>query len=209
MPKRLARAERWLALPIAVLATLLVADAVRASEQDQQIIAQSKISIERIVNVYDVYGSTAWEIRQSLDANRPLINDGRWDAQVASRINWHYPYINEGGICRAGPITTDVRINFTYPRWANAEHQSPQLIQEWERYMVDLQVHEDGHAQIWIEVASEISDTISNLTAPDCVSLEEAADKTGVEVIEKTKQRDEKYDKDTLNGKTQGAVFPR
>ena len=69
--------------------------------------------------------------------------------------------------------------------------------------------HEDGHKAIGTNAADYIRDAGFKLPPePLCSELARSVDKMTSEILERYRQREREYDRDTDHGRTQGARFP-
>jgi len=165
-------------------------------------------SIETVY--YRIEGDMAWDLRRQMDRHGPLDDDGRrWSALTDWHIHWRYRYVRSNGQCAAGPVTVELEINYTLPNWRPPASAPEELVERWDAYMVALQTHEDGHAEIAAQAAQAVQETMRALPAyPTCQALEREADALGESILDDFRQRQAEYDRLTEHGKTQGAHFP-
>lgn len=164
----------------------------------------SQVSIEHAqIIYYDVTGSTADQIRASMDRLRPKDPyDGNRpvDAYTDWHISWTWPgYGTEDCDLSAADIT--YRISVTLPRWKAPADISPELPGKWERYIQSLTVHEKGHVDNLVSQYPGVLTAIQNAT---CSTAEAAAQ----EALQPLREFDSSYDRETNHGATQGATFP-
>jgi predicted secreted Zn-dependent protease len=164
----------------------------------------TQVSIEHAqILYYDISGSTASELRASMDSLRPKDPyDGNRpvDAYTGWYISWNWPgYGTEN--CDLSAAVVTYQINVTLPRWQAPAGASPELIVTWERYIQNLSVHEKGHVNNVVSNYPGILTVIQNAT---CSTAETAAQKA----LESLREFDVNYDRETNHGATQGAVFP-
>ena len=157
------------------------------------------------IHWYDIEGDTEAELRAQLDVKGP---EGH-DAYTAWHVTWRFPFTQTGEGCTTGPVTTDVHINVTLPRWRGPADERDPVVRRWRRYLDALKEHESGHRETGFRAATDISDTLPGLPPkPTCEAAEEAANATAREVLERYRTADTDYDEETRHGATQGAVFP-
>jgi predicted secreted Zn-dependent protease len=177
---------------------LLLAHAVHASP---------KVSVE--TQYYEVSGSNANEIRQSINANRKTLVSGQtFDAYTVWLVRWQYHWMASGRLCQMEQVRTSVNITFMLPKWVDREDADSNLKAHWDRYYTALIKHEEGHQQTGIEAATEIQNKLQKLKASSCEKLQKKADEMGKELIKKYNLRDIEFDKNTNHGMNDGAVFP-
>ena len=162
------------------------------------------------IHWYDIEGDTEAELRVQLDARGPEDSHGqRHDAYTAWHVTWRFPFSQNEEGCSTGPVTTDVHINVTLPRWRGPADERDPVVRRWRRYLDALEEHESGHRETGFRAATDISDTLPGLPPkPTCEAAEEAANATAREVLERYRTADTDYDEETRHGATQGAVFP-
>ena len=159
---------------------------------------------------YAVGGSTPQAMRSQLNQVSPVVEDGqRFDGKTYWYVRWSYYYANKGNRCRITQAKSSVEVEFTLPQWQQPTNAPRSLVNQWQRYMSALQLHEDGHKDHGIAAAQEVLAAIKNLPDyPSCPELETAANAAGKSIIQRYNQKDIEYDRVTQHGATQGAIFP-
>ncbi len=160
---------------------------------------------------YPVVGTTTAQIRQSLDRNTPVRQNGKpFDAYTKWDVDWRLQWAHDGkGTCRVTEVTTVVRIRQTFPRLETAGDVAPQLAERWERYMRALVEHEAGHAAVGLEAAREIEQQLAQLgDRPSCDRLETGANVLAREIIARHALLEAQYDAASNYGERDGARFP-
>ena len=172
---------------------------------------QPNISIKNVF--YTVEGSTPQEIRTSLNKLRPQMQDSnnhkRYDAYTQWFVKWNYFYQTQNNRCLIKTAQVNADIITTMPKWKVNSKASKSVKNQWERYIVALKQHEEGHQKNGINASKEILKTINNL--PDyssCTQLGTAVNAASNRIIKKYNQKDLEYDRITQHGATQGATFP-
>jgi predicted secreted Zn-dependent protease len=155
---------------------------------------------------YDVAGASADELRAQLDLHGPT---GQQDAYTDWWVQWRYDRVQAANGCELRSLAVTLDVTFTFPRWSPPDDAAPGLRERWEDYLAALRVHEEGHKEIALRAANEIAAALSSLPAsPSCAELEQAADGTGERILERYRQQELSYDRQTDHGATQGARFP-
>lgn len=171
--------------------------------------AEPEIAVQK--TVYQVSGTTAAQIRQSLNRNSPVRQHGqsfdaytRWD--VDWRLRWAY---DADGTCRPTTVSTLVRIHYTLPGLQGIDSLAVELAERWKRYMVELVAHEEGHAKMGIEAAREIEQQLSVLgQRSSCDQLDAEAKALVSDIIARYSLLDDQYDTDILYDQRTGPRFP-
>ena len=160
---------------------------------------------------YAVDGMTAAQIRQALDRNSPVRQNGKtFDAHTRWNVEWQF-YWNSGGdgSCRLTTVTTTVRIQYTLPRLQASEDRPPNLERRWSEYIRALVAHEEAHADLGIDAAREVEQRLSQMDGrPSCQQLESDANALAREIIARYARMEERYDAETDHGAKEGARFP-
>lgn len=160
---------------------------------------------------YSIAGTSASELRSQMNRLGPY-DEGegrRYDARTDWRVTWSYRYGMQNGFCAMQRVNTQVGITFTLPQWKSSAGAERSLVQDWQRYMASLQLHEDGHKDHGVRAAQDVQHTLRQLPhAVSCGILEANARAAARAVIQTYNAKDLEYDHITRHGYTQGAVFP-
>ncbi len=158
---------------------------------------------------YDIQGDSDTELRAQMDAKGPELDGDRHDAYTSWHVTWKFPFVKNDEGCTTGPVTTDVRVVVTLPRWLGYADVNDPLVRRWIRYLDALQEHESGHRLTGINAASDITEQLPQLPPkPTCPEAEETANALARKILEGHRARDVEYDAETKHGATQGATFP-
>lgn len=158
---------------------------------------------------YDIQGDTEAELRAEMDAKGPEVDGVRNDAYTRWHVTWRFPYVRSEEGCATGPVTADVRVVVTLPRWLGYQDESDPLMRRWRKYLEALKTHEGGHRDTGFDAASELGVELSALPPqPTCDQAEEVANALAMKILEKYRKADVDYDNETRHGEAQGALFP-
>lgn len=152
---------------------------------------------------YEVTGSTAQELRASMNEFRPKDpHDGNHpvDAYTDWYVSWSWLGYGTGN-CDLSTASVTHNINIILPHWAAPVNVSLELIAKWKKYIQSLVAHETGH------VANVVNNYLSVKTAiqsATCLTADAEAQKA----LASLREFDARYDRETKHGETQGAVFP-
>jgi predicted secreted Zn-dependent protease len=152
------------------------------------------------IHWYDIEGDTEAELREQLDARGPEIDGSRHDAYTSWYVTWRYPDSHSEAGCSTGPVTADVKVVVTLPRWKGFTDENDPLVRRWRRYLEALKTHESGHRETGFRAALPPQAT--------CELASQVADETARKILDEYRARDVEYDAETNHGITQGAVFP-
>jgi predicted secreted Zn-dependent protease len=143
------------------------------------------------------------KLAPQINAQTPIRQDGVHYARTQWNVSWRFRW-NEGpGGCRFTSVNVNLRTEITLPRLNGA---SPQQAALFERFMPALREHETGHHQIAQEAARAIDAQLRGIPAMDtCPALEAQANRDAQRILERYREKERQYDRDTGHGKTQGA----
>ncbi len=168
--------------------------------------AQSTDAFAGIPNItftyYEVSGTTATELRRSIDKARPADpkNGDRFDALSHWRVAWAWK--SDGKTkCDLSATTLSFSATVLMPRLAAPDSLSPELRARWDHYIAALETHEAGHVRHAYDHHGEVLTAIKGAT---CETVSKAAQAA----IDKIDEYNIEYDRQTRHGETQGAVFP-
>lgn len=161
------------------------------------------------IKYYDVRGSSIEELRRDVFTRGPYDSSGRRFAGWAEwRIQWRFDRKEIPQGCAIANAVVEAHVNYTLPRWVDADDTPIELQDTWNRFLEALTLHEQGHGQLARELASEIEFAIKSLPPePTCDELDRSVNVLANRMIREDKSQ-EAYDLATGHGRTQGAAFP-
>ena len=215
----------YLFLFLAMLVSLCVSPAMAGQENAEAPVVVAKFSdkgqfpgknldfkteINEKYEFYDVSGDTAKEIRRQMSSNGTKWDDGEtYDALTTWEIKYRYGTSTENGRCYVSSAKTDVGIIFRYPHWTTSSGAPEKLVNRWNEYMGNLRTHENGHKDLAVQTARDISEGLSAMGSfGSCGELDKAAKALAQGKLAQLKRSQKEYDSTTRHGETQGAVFP-
>ncbi len=158
---------------------------------------------------YDISGLTKKALNQQMAKLGPECDDTNCFASADWAIDWTYP-IADGSTCE--PVSVEVSIKYTLPRWANKNQASVSLQKDWDNFIVKLKAHEEHHKDIAVKWGNLFLDEINKINTQNYQSCRELEDiiseyhATG-KIIMGCTQETEKYDDDTNHGILEGIVL--
>ena len=172
------------------------------------VMAEPEIQIQK--RYYPAAGQTSAQIRQSLDRNTPVRQNGKpFDAYTQWDVDWQFWWAYDGdGTCRITKVTSVIRIRQTFPYLENTSDLAPQQADRWGRYMIALVEHEKGHVALGVDAARKIEHQLSQMgDRPSCDQLESEANALARDIIARYARLEAQYDADTNYGERDGARF--
>lgn len=160
------------------------------------------------VDYYDIEGSRKKDLIKEMKKKGVKEKKGRFHAHTNWRVNWNYRYAPASDGCRIHSVTTDLVIQYFFPRWIPPEGVSPDLVEKWESYYAALKAHEEGHAEIGRKAAREIEVLLPGLgKGLSCGQIRGAVDAEGERILNQYREEEADYDAITRSGRTQGAYL--
>ena len=148
---------------------------------------------------YSVMGSTAKELRSSINANRGQDYDGF--------TNWNIEWSVSNCAAPTWSITLDV--GYRLPKWDPPANADRVLVAQWQRYSDALHCHEYGHGELGLKCAQRLYAELLALPGNgSCSALSSSAKSTFDLVLSDCRTGETKYDADTKHGATMGAILP-
>ena len=159
---------------------------------------------------YEVGGSSEKDLRCEMSQKCIKWNDGKkYDSVTSWKVKWDYGYDRAPQTCSADSFRVTVAITFRYPKWGRPSDAPQQLVDKWDSYMKNLIAHENGHRDMAVEAAADLSRAVAELpTASTCSELDRQVQMMYRARMMKLKEDEVEYDTATNHGYKQGAVFP-
>ncbi len=189
-------------------------DAVLAGNGVASWEVNKNILIPPIVNekyvYYDVCGLCENDIQCDLKKKCIKWTDGeKYDSVTSWKIKWDYGRNRVAGACSAEAFTVTVDIVFRLPRWERTKDAPRALADKWDTYMKNLMTHENGHRDLAVAAATDLTrDVVELAPAQTCDELDRRIDDLSRIRMEKLDEAQKEYDVKTDHGRKQGAVFP-
>jgi predicted secreted Zn-dependent protease len=159
---------------------------------------------------YEVCGSCEKDLQCEMNQKGIKWDDGKkYDSVTTWKVKWDYGYDRAPQTCSADSFRVTVEILFRLPKWTRTGDAPQQLVDKWDSYMKNLVMHENGHRDMAVEAAADLSRSVAELPpAPTCVELDREVQNLCRARLKKLKEEEKEYDAITNHGYAQGAVFP-
>jgi predicted secreted Zn-dependent protease len=159
---------------------------------------------------YEIRGASEKELRNQMCRNGCALYDGeKYDSVTTWRWKLNYGYDRTPQTCAVDSFRVALEIDYRYPKWVRGNDAAQPLVDKWDGYMKRLVMHENGHRNLAVDAAAELSRIVAQLPpARSCAELDREVRTLGHERMEKLNADEKSYDETTGHGKTQGAVFP-
>jgi len=155
------------------------------------------------VTYYDVAGRTVEGIGRAIRLQG--LTDARDGKPVDAKANWwmdwRWDNQGEGNACRPANVTVGFHAAIILPRLTDASHLPSYDRAKWDAYIKALRQHEANHVRHALDRTGEVAEAIR---ASRC----DLADGVAKAIVVRIGEQDAEYDRTTLHGVTEGAVFP-
>jgi predicted secreted Zn-dependent protease len=169
--------------------------------------SDSRLAVIRTESTYVVTGRTAGDLSRAFRTIGPLGNDGkRFAARTDWNIKWDYRYARRNRRIAIESFKVTLTVQMILPEWRPPADADRRMREEWTRYIENLSRHEEGHADIALESARKVIQTLDSFPAARTgAELRDSANAACHALIEECRQRNTAYDDATRHGRTQGA----
>lgn len=157
---------------------------------------------------YRITGSTPAELRRSMLDAGPEEGGGRFYAYTSWHVRWRYDYAPSGGVCRMDDVDVRFRSRIQLPRWDPPADADDRTVSAWRDFVTALREHEYGHRDIGARAARDILERLRSMTVRRCDDMSERANAEAHGILDLYRLREDRYDRTTNHGETQGAIWP-
>jgi predicted secreted Zn-dependent protease len=182
------------------LSALLVAALIAiASPQDGFVVREHR-------TFYDVRAHDLESLRKrmrALQLHGPNDDPSSGMTTQQMEVAYELEHVPEGCRMRDPVVTVDIEI--VLPRLVT--HVGVEVRKRWEKMLVGLTTHEDGHRENILVASRELYDALLALPPGECKALQRDARHLKEHVLLKLQIRDQRYDERTKHGVTQGSVL--
>jgi predicted secreted Zn-dependent protease len=203
-------------LPLAIAASVFAAEnAVDIASLDKTTrFPQAKSILPPIVSekyeYYEIRGNSEDQLRSEMCRCGCRWKDGKtYDSETSWHVKWDYDHDRAPQACSINSFRATVDISSRYPRWVRTGDVPQSLAAKWDNYMKSLVAHENGHRNMVVEAATDLSRAVAELPpAPTCAELDRMVQSLCHERLNKLDAEAKSYDEATRHGIVQGAFFP-
>lgn len=172
-------------------------------------VLKAEPSIDIRTRFYTVSGTDSASIHRSIQRNGPIGNDGRrYHAYTQWKIDWNYRWTQTQLNCRLSQLSVDLEIHYLLPELQAVESLPSRLRNNWERYYTALYRHEQQHSDYGIQAAQELEQQLSAIGVRPCGELEDELIQSAQRVLDKYRELEKAFDRDTDHGIRQGVMLP-
>lgn len=169
-------------------------------------VAAAEVREEISYDYYPVAVPAGDSLLAALNRATPIRQAGKvYHGNARWWVTWQFWWQAESRGCRIDRVEVQLTATILLPRLDSAD-QGQQA--RFDDYLAALKEHELGHLGFGQRAAREIGWGIRKLgSASSCDELEATANEVGQRVLSYYQQQDERYDRVTGHGRTQGAVL--
>jgi predicted secreted Zn-dependent protease len=200
---------------------LAVALTAAAGEENHESAGSARILSQRQDNIappllnekyeyYEVCGYCEKDVQRDLQKKCLTWKDGkRYDSVTNWQLKWDYDHNRAGQNCSPDSFRVTVNVTYHLPKWVPTGETPRQLVDKWDGYMKNLLVHEQGHRDIAVKAAAELTREVAQLPpALACADLDREIQELSRKQMRILDKKERQYDEATNHGYTQGAMFP-
>lgn len=157
---------------------------------------------------YDYYTARVRDgesLQMALSRATPIrVSGRRYHGYARWQVDWRFWWTQTpSGSCRIDRVEVSMTGRIQLPSIAGGTAAQRD---RFERYVRALDVHEQGHLDFGRRAAGEIERVLLGMTdARGCGQLEAAANEQGDRILERYQALEDRYDRETGHGRTQGA----
>jgi len=159
---------------------------------------------------YEVRGCCEEEIHCDLKQKCITWKDGyKYDSLTSWDMKWDHGFDQVSETCTITSFKPIVEITYRYPKWKQTDDASRSLIEKWDQYLKNLIIHENGHRDLVVVAANDLSRAVAQLSpTSSCTDLDRSIRTLFRKRMTKMNEDQRNYDETTKHGTAQGAVFP-
>jgi predicted secreted Zn-dependent protease len=164
-------------------------------------------AVTETLEYYDIRGACEKDLRLQLRNNGTPWQDGKkYDSHTIWSIAWEYEYDRGSGNCSPESFRVSVDVAFRYPKWVDQGAAPMTLANKWEDYLQNLVRHENGHRDIAVQTAAQITRAVAGMhAAPTCADLDREITALSRRYMKILNEAQRQYDAVTDHGAVQGA----
>ncbi len=172
-----------------------------------------QVGLKKVIDnpqYYQVYGYTAADVRKQLSDCGPLSDgDGKFAGSTSYAINWAVSYsVATDDKCTVASAAVGLHVSQVLPQWNNSAYATTGYASRWQAFVDNLQTHENGHRDLYIDYATQLQRVLQNLSQSNCADFMNHANSQADAILVQLRQADEAYDQRTNHGALQGAIVP-
>ncbi len=159
---------------------------------------------------YDIKGNCEKDLRSQMRRKGVNWSDGMtYDSMTSWHVKWDYDYDRTPRGCSTEGFRVIVDITFLYPKWTPEGGAPEALVEKWGGYIKHLEDHENGHRDLAVEAAVQLSRAVAALPpVHTCAEVDHYVKALCRERMDMLNDEEKTYDETTVHGSKQGALFP-
>lgn len=168
----------------------------------------SGITLDSEEVLYPIKGSTQKALSHEMRKYGPRIGNRTRTASTVPIVELDFSVHRRHGVCFLSTVRVHLRVRTHLPDWVDRDDASGELVIAWDKFLVNLRQHEQGHLKSFVLLAHAIQERLEALPPqhPPCDDARERADALVEDLVTASNAYTWLYDYMTDHGKTQGAV---
>jgi predicted secreted Zn-dependent protease len=166
-----------------------------------------RVSVDTVY--FDVVGRTPrdWIVSMYVNGSRAGVpRPYQAITEWSTRYSYSMARMTTRG-CMAVSPSVELQLRFKLPRLRADSGSDSLALTEWARYDRALNQHEEGHATLAVQAASELADSVASIRAPTCALMAARLTDANRELRARYLTLQEAYDERTGHGQRQGVAF--
>ncbi|WP_406545920.1 DUF922 domain-containing protein [Succinimonas sp.] len=168
-------------------------------------------NVNRNTTFYDVSAETPEDLHDIIEDSAPVNanTNKRSIVKVSYAINWNLDVRQEPDKCEFYGADINVDITTVMPNWMEVREQSPDVQEQWSRYLADASKYSSRHDPIIIKASKKLAQKIRYVGKKRfCNDLIEAVNAIGDESLSGAEKMMARYKSETGNGRLMGVQVP-
>jgi len=179
--------------------------------QTDEIALPEGITLNSTIDYYDVSAPSFAKLGKRLKSAAPVRDDGKVTvSDTTSSWKVGIETITEPGLCTTEDVVMTLNTITSAPRWIEFESAPYEEQKAWKAFEAGLQAHADGHISIDVQTITAIREALLSVQpGTSCAILKTEMSMRAQEVEARFSKAHKKYDRETKDGRKQGAVLKK
>lgn len=135
--------------------------------------------------------------------------EDEWAAYARWNTSWQFEQQEWESACAVASGSSRLTADVIYPRWRQPDSVDPAVVTSWEGFIDSLTTHELGHITIALQGADAVDELLDGgFSAPTCAAVERLANRAASRLYARYDRLNDRYDRETDHGNTQGTGLP-
>lgn len=165
--------------------------------------SQAELNVVENYKRYSVHPTSKSQLLQAANQASTIRSNGEvFHGYTQWNISWNFRWQNAGNRCRMVKVNTKLVIEYTMPKLFSKDSEVKGV---WNKWYPNLLKHEKRHGELAKQAAAKINTQLANIKSrANCTLLSSDANKLGNSILDELRKNNERYDKQTNHGQTEG-----